>query len=360
MADSSVPITAGSGTNIDTRTATNGDHRQVVVLGNDGDNVAGVAAGGVGVNGGALSSTSGAIAASGTGTVGPLDVSVAGNVTFTVKNTTAGSAWGGAPVLVFEQSDDNVSWAPLFLVRSDTGQPGSTFILGPGGANGELQFDGAVEAVNYVRCRVTTGPTTNGLTVVIAAGGMPFPQANTLFAAPLDGHRPTAIACSNAFTPHTTGAATATQPFLILPNASTNVTLRVVRVRLELTIATAALLQLAFVKNFPPSTGGTSSAATGWYINRPPGPASSAFSVSAYTVAPTANSGMQIIGQRRAWVGVATAAGAPTVLELTFGANRPSGSLVIQPNSMFGVSWVAAPATAVSCNYEVEWTEEPA
>ena len=34
MADSQVPITAGSGTNIDTRTeATNGDHRQVVVIG---------------------------------------------------------------------------------------------------------------------------------------------------------------------------------------------------------------------------------------------------------------------------------------------------------------------------------------
>lgn len=31
MADSAVPITAGSGTNIDTRTATGGDHRQVVV-----------------------------------------------------------------------------------------------------------------------------------------------------------------------------------------------------------------------------------------------------------------------------------------------------------------------------------------
>lgn len=30
MADSSVPITAGSGTNIDTQVPTGGDHRQVV------------------------------------------------------------------------------------------------------------------------------------------------------------------------------------------------------------------------------------------------------------------------------------------------------------------------------------------
>lgn len=42
MADSSVPITAGTGTNIDSRTAGNGDHRQVVVLGNDGDVVVGL------------------------------------------------------------------------------------------------------------------------------------------------------------------------------------------------------------------------------------------------------------------------------------------------------------------------------
>jgi hypothetical protein len=42
MADSSVPITAGSGTPIDTRTASNGDNRQVVVLGNDGDAVGAV------------------------------------------------------------------------------------------------------------------------------------------------------------------------------------------------------------------------------------------------------------------------------------------------------------------------------
>jgi hypothetical protein len=36
MADSSIAITAGTGTNIDTITAPNGDHRQVVVVGNHG------------------------------------------------------------------------------------------------------------------------------------------------------------------------------------------------------------------------------------------------------------------------------------------------------------------------------------
>jgi len=43
MADTSVAITAGSGTVIDTRTeATNGDHRQVIVIGDPSVN-AGVA-----------------------------------------------------------------------------------------------------------------------------------------------------------------------------------------------------------------------------------------------------------------------------------------------------------------------------
>lgn len=42
MADSSVPITAGSGTNIDTQVPTGGDHRQVVVLG-DPTTIGGVA-----------------------------------------------------------------------------------------------------------------------------------------------------------------------------------------------------------------------------------------------------------------------------------------------------------------------------
>ncbi len=42
MADSAIPITAGAGTNVDTRTNAAGDHRQVVVLGADGDPVVGV------------------------------------------------------------------------------------------------------------------------------------------------------------------------------------------------------------------------------------------------------------------------------------------------------------------------------
>ncbi len=42
MADSAIPITAGAGTNVDTRTNAAGEHRQVVVLGGDGDPVCSV------------------------------------------------------------------------------------------------------------------------------------------------------------------------------------------------------------------------------------------------------------------------------------------------------------------------------
>ena len=130
--------------------------------------------GGLAVRGASLTSTSGSIAAAGTGTIGPLDVSEAGNVTFTVKNTVAASAYAGAPVLVFEQSDDGVSYGPLLVVRSDTALAASTFTLAANTASASLMFDAGVEGVTWVRCRVTTGPATNAMTVAITQGGMPF------------------------------------------------------------------------------------------------------------------------------------------------------------------------------------------
>lgn len=136
--------------------------------------------GGLKVSGASIAPTSGAIAAAGTGTIGPIDVSEAGNVTFIAKNTVAASPWAGAPVIVFEQSDDNVSWSPLQVVRSDTGAANSTFTLAANAANAEIMFDAGMEGVNYVRCRVTTGPTTNGMTVVIQPGGLAFSPAVTM------------------------------------------------------------------------------------------------------------------------------------------------------------------------------------
>lgn len=126
------------------------------------------------VRGSSIASTSGAIAAAGTGTVGPHDVSRSGNVSFIVKNTVAASAWAGSPVLVFEQSDDGTSWAPMAVVDNATGAVASTHYPGVNTASTEKVYEAQAESINSVRVRVTTGPTTNGLTVNIQSASLPF------------------------------------------------------------------------------------------------------------------------------------------------------------------------------------------
>lgn len=143
------------------------------------------ALGSVAVKGLAIATLSGSIAAAGTGTVGPADVAAAGNVTFTVKNTVSASAYAGAPVIVFEQSDDNVSWGPLMVTRADTLASASTFTLSANTAAGSLMFDASAEGVSWVRARVTTGPVTNALTVSISGGGMAFTPVVSVVTQPL-------------------------------------------------------------------------------------------------------------------------------------------------------------------------------
>lgn len=134
-----------------------------------------------------------------------LDVSSAGNVTFTVKNTVAGTAYVGNPVIVFEQSDDNVSWSPLQVVRADTGVVATSHTVAALGANGALMFDAGAEGVNWVRVRVTTAQTTNGMTITTTPGGMPFSPAVSLQAVPTHGITDTQKVVDNAaFTDGTT------------------------------------------------------------------------------------------------------------------------------------------------------------
>lgn len=102
-----------------------------------------------------------------------LDVTEAGNVTFVIKNTVAATAFTGVPVIVFEQSDDNVQWGPL-PVTSVGGVVASSPVIATGAANVEQSFDAAMEGVNWIRVRVTTAQATNGMTVVTVLGGMPF------------------------------------------------------------------------------------------------------------------------------------------------------------------------------------------
>jgi hypothetical protein len=131
--------------------------------------------GGLAVKGSSFAATYGTFAAGATGTVGPVEVSEAGNVTFIIKNTVPATAFTGKPTIVLEQSDDGVSWGPLVGVRSDTNLSTSTHVLTGGiGVNGAVMIDCGAEGVAYVRARVTVGPTTAGMTVGIQPGGMPF------------------------------------------------------------------------------------------------------------------------------------------------------------------------------------------
>jgi hypothetical protein len=173
-----------------------------------------------GVNGGALLTTSGAIAAAGTGTIGPLNVATQGNVSFIIKNTVAASAWAGAPVVVFEQSDDNGSWSPMQVVRNDTGEAASTWILPVGAANASLVFEAPLEGISYVRARFTTGPTTNGLTCVISAGGFLASSVVTTIDRK-DAARSIVAVQYNNSTPPTTDALITT---LVLQKGSTQTT----------------------------------------------------------------------------------------------------------------------------------------
>jgi hypothetical protein len=109
----------------------------------------------------------------------------AGNVTFTIKNTIAGTAYVGAPVFVFEQSDDGTSWGPLVVSKTDTQQSANTFTLGAGVANTSISFNSSLQGVNFVRVRCTTAPTTNGLTIVTLLGGLPFAPMSSVVQQPL-------------------------------------------------------------------------------------------------------------------------------------------------------------------------------
>jgi hypothetical protein len=117
--------------------------------------------------------------ATGTG----LDVSEAGNVTFIVKNTVAATAFTGVPVIVFEQSDDNTSWCPL-QVTTVAMVTSSSPVIATGAANAEQMFDAALEGVNWVRVRVVTAQTANGMTVITQPGGLGFSPSVSAVAPP--------------------------------------------------------------------------------------------------------------------------------------------------------------------------------
>ncbi len=176
MADSSVSITPGTGVNIDTRTVGSGDHREVVVLGDGTNNfVAEVGpSGGLAVRGATIPTGSGVTIATGaTGPTGALQANEAGNLTIYVKNATA-SAFTGAVVIRFEQSDNGSDWAPLMVQRMDTGLVAAVHTFQPMAISTSVVLNVALPGVNFVRAVSVTGPTANSVAIAYVAGGMPF------------------------------------------------------------------------------------------------------------------------------------------------------------------------------------------
>lgn len=148
MADSSVAVTAGSGTNIDTRTeSTNSNHRQVVVIGDpaSNDGVAGVSANGelsvrqpnvVSTNNSTTTPLTGAATFTGTGD----DVSIYSAVTITLY-ADVDSATDG---MRFEFSTDNTNWDDTYTFTMDVS------------ASDTRRFQFPVTA-QYFRVRYTNG-----------------------------------------------------------------------------------------------------------------------------------------------------------------------------------------------------------
>lgn len=129
---------------------------------------------GLAIMGARPAATTATVAAAATGTLGPVDVSEAATVAFLVKAQTPASGWTGSPVVVFEQSDDTVQWAPLFVTRADTNLAAATQVLGAGAANTAVAFIASVPpTAMWVRARVTTGTATGALTLSAQTGGLP-------------------------------------------------------------------------------------------------------------------------------------------------------------------------------------------
>ena len=153
MADSAVAITAGSGTNIDTRTeATNGNHRQVVILGDPSvnDNIVSVVTADPGA-----SSTAGGIV-----------VRVAGSITVQQINASASvhiASTGGTLIVKLDPAGtafvNAAHTASIFTVSGSTSTAGNNTLVAPSASYNFKVFAYSIATTGVVSItpRFTTG-----------------------------------------------------------------------------------------------------------------------------------------------------------------------------------------------------------
>lgn len=288
-------------------------------------------------------------------TTSALDASEAGNVTFIVKNTAAATGYTGNPVIAFEQSDDGTSWAPLTVVRSDNNVAATTHYLTPNSAFAELMFDGAAEGVNWVRARVITAQSANGMTIVIQPGGLGFsPVVSTINGAARATYRAATAALL-------TTATTLGIPFFIIQGSASKI-VKLQRIIISgISLTAVAYININLAKYSTAPTGGTATVLAKVPLDSSY-PAATANLVQVYTAVPTAGTKVGDISVRRnmGQATTATAAGVPE--EIIFDL-RSSGAESAAPvlrgiAEGFGVYWQTAPASAPSLQLTVEWTEE--
>jgi hypothetical protein len=156
-------------------------------------------------------------------------------------------------------------------------------------------------------------------------------------------------------------AAASTAPFLEINLPAAGRVMRIKRITLSgMSLTAVAYLRLAIQKFTAVHTAGTPVSAVVAKLDAG-GPAAVG-TVRHFTAAPTPGAGIEAIGERRALAQATTAvaAGMPDAdISFRFGDSDNNEDATLRTiGHNISVAFAAAPATAVTLSYEIEWTED--
>jgi hypothetical protein len=271
--------------------------------------------------------------------------STASSASFIVKNTLAGTAWTGNPVVVFEQSDDGASWAPLEVATWWGTSVIGSITLTPNAANAEQIFQVSLVGIANIRVRVVTAQATNGMTIITTVSGAFVAPTINVQASQVDGGKTT-------YSAGVSGLSTTLAGDIWSMKGSATKTIRVTNVEVVCTTGAATNSRLTLTKRtgFTSGTAGTAPTIAPFDTFDP---AATATSVTA-TAAGTAGTTVAIVGST-AWF--TSAAG--TVSWLKQWGNRPGKAVVLRgTGEALVLNNAVAIGTSGSWNIVVEWTEE--
>jgi hypothetical protein len=356
MADSSIPITAGTGTNVDTRTTTGGEHREVVVIGGDGDPVTTLTTGGskIALDVNIASSAGGVAAATGTFTnvansAVTAAVTFAGNVTVSI----IGGNFVNLPIIFEGSADGGTNWFAVDATQADGTGTNTQIILPANG--GPRNWNIPAPGYTHVRVRMTGTATTFTTTPTVNINQGPFLYDPSPTVPPIDGQKAT---YSIAVNPAGANGVNNTLDAWNFGNPTgSGKTIRIIALSVQVSLATAAAGIVQITKRSAANTGGTQATVTRTGFDSSD-PVSVATGGGAYTAAPTAvGTAIGVLRQYRANLAVSPG----TAVDWTFG-NRPAKAIVLRPGEYLGLQVLsatgAAPASAPTVTGFVEWTEE--